>query len=139
MHHVTLGAASRSLGVAKSTLSRAIRDGKLSAIRNKDTNSFQIEVSELDRYRQAVAVLRATDSAARQATIGPEGPDPAVLEVEIAGLRQILSLLQAQLHDTQKQRDSWQQQAERWTCPGFVESCGLGIRVSGLRACCSPV
>jgi hypothetical protein len=26
-----------------------------------------------------------------------------------------------------------------WTCPGFVESCGLGIRVSGLRAFCSPV
>jgi hypothetical protein len=26
-----------------------------------------------------------------------------------------------------------------WTCPGFVESCELGIRVSGLRAFCSPV
>jgi chromosome partitioning protein len=24
-----------------------------------------------------------------------------------------------------------------WTCPGFVEGCGLGIRVSGLRAFCS--
>jgi putative DNA primase/helicase len=29
--------------------------------------------------------------------------------------------------------------AHLWTCPGFVESCGLGIRVSGLRAFCSPV
>ena len=26
-----------------------------------------------------------------------------------------------------------------WTCPGFVESCGLGIRVSGLRAFCSSL
>ena len=30
-------------------------------------------------------------------------------------------------------------QDERWTCPGFVESCGLGIRVSGLRAFCSSL
>jgi hypothetical protein len=28
---------------------------------------------------------------------------------------------------------------EAWTCPGFVEGCGLGIRVSGLTAFCSPV
>jgi transposase len=28
---------------------------------------------------------------------------------------------------------------DTWTCPGFVEGCGLGVRVSGLRAFCSPV
>src|SRR6516165_11329288 len=28
---------------------------------------------------------------------------------------------------------------QHWTCPGFVEGCGLGIRVSGLTAFCSPV
>jgi hypothetical protein len=102
MLHVTLGAASRSLGVAKSTLSRAIRDGKLSAIRNHATDSFQIEVSELERYRQAVAIMRATaaHSASLQAAT-PELPDPAVLQAQIDGLRQVLSLLQAQLHDTQ--------------------------------------
>src|SRR5262249_34421500 len=26
----------------------------------------------------------------------------------------------------------------KWTCPGFVEGCVLGIRVSGLTAFCSP-
>ena len=123
MHHVTLGAASRSLGVAKSTLSRAIRDGKLSAIRNHGTNSLQIELSELERYRQAVAVMRATaaDSAALQAAT-PERPDRAVLQAQIDGLRQVLSLLRAQLHDTQQQRDAWQQQAERLALPRPVSS-----------------
>ena len=123
MHHVTLGAASRSLGVAKSTLSRAIRDGKPSAIRNHATNSFQIELSELERYRQAVAVTRATaaDSAALQAAT-PERPDRAVLQAQIDGLRQVLSLLRAQLHDTQQQRDAWQQQAERLALPRPVSS-----------------
>jgi cupin len=32
-----------------------------------------------------------------------------------------------------------QPQAGAWTCPGFVEGCGLGIRVSGLTAFCPPV
>jgi hypothetical protein len=80
MSRVTLGTAARQTGLSKSTLSRAIRDGK---------------------------------RASRQAAIGPEHPDPAVLQAQIDGLRQVLSLVQAQLHDTQKQRDAWQNQAER--------------------------
>jgi hypothetical protein len=28
--------------------------------------------------------------------------------------------------------------ASGWTCPGFVERCGLGIRVSGVTAFCPP-
>ena len=84
MSHVTLGTAARQTGLSKSTLSRAIRDGK---------------------------------RASRQAAIGPEHPDPAILQAQIDGLRQVLSLLQVQLHDTQKQRDAWQNQAERLALP----------------------
>jgi len=86
MTDVTLGAAARQTGLSKSTLSRAIRDGKSSAIRRER--------------------------------------DIAVLEVEIAGLRQLADLLRQladllrqQLSDVTKQRDAWQHQAERLALP----------------------
>ena len=50
----------RIRAVSKSTPSRGIKDGKLSAIRSDDTGSYKIEQSELERYLAAVAVVRAT-------------------------------------------------------------------------------
>ena len=46
---VTLGEAARQSGVSKSRISRAIRDGKLTAVRSSDTGSYRIEQSELQR------------------------------------------------------------------------------------------
>ena len=46
---VTLGEAARQTGRSKSQISRAIRDGKLSAERSVETGSFKIEQSELQR------------------------------------------------------------------------------------------
>ena len=40
--HVTLGEAARQSGISKSTISRAIRDGKLSGVRSPDTGSYRI-------------------------------------------------------------------------------------------------
>ena len=118
MQH-TLGSAARMAGLSKSTLSRAIKDGKMSAIRSDDTGSYKIEQSELERYLAAVAVIRVTaeNRAALQATTQPEHRDFAVLEVEIAGLKQLADLLRSQLSDTMKQQDAWQQQAERLALP----------------------
>jgi excisionase family DNA binding protein len=117
--HVTLGEAARQSGISKSTLSRAIKDGKLSAVRSVDTGSYKIEQSELARYLEATAVIRATvekpaeTGAATQATTPPERYATAALEAEIAGLKQVAELLREQLDDMKGQRDRWQQQAER--------------------------
>jgi excisionase family DNA binding protein len=112
--HVTLGEASRQSGLSKSTISRAIRDGKLSAIRSADTGSYRIEQSELGRYLDAVAVTRATaeTGALTQTATPSEAAATAALEAEIAGLREVGTLLRAELDDTRAQRDAWQQQAE---------------------------
>src|SRR5262245_21541302 len=117
--HVTLGEAARQSGISKSTLSRAIKDGKLSAVRSADTGSYKIEQSELARYLEATAVIRATvekpteTGAAAQSTTPVEQYATAALEAEIRGLKQVAELLREQLHDMKGQRDRWQQQAER--------------------------
>jgi excisionase family DNA binding protein len=56
---MTLGEAARHSGLNKSTISRAIKDGKLSAEKSDETNSYKIDVAELERYREAVRVARA--------------------------------------------------------------------------------
>jgi excisionase family DNA binding protein len=113
--HVTLGEAARQSGVSKSKISRAIRDGKLSAERSSDTGSYRIEQSELQRYLEATSVTRATVAtvAEPQSTTPTEQPDTAALNAQIDGLKQIAELLRNQLTDALQQRDRWQQQAER--------------------------
>jgi DNA-binding IclR family transcriptional regulator len=41
--HVTLGQAAKQSGLSKSTISRAILQGKQFAVRSADTGSYQIE------------------------------------------------------------------------------------------------
>ena len=124
---VTLGEAARQSGVSKSRISRAIRDGKLSAVRSTDTGSYRIEQSELQRYLDATNVTRAARAtvATTLATVAAgelaTGPEQAALEAQIAGLKQVADLLQRQLDDALSQRDKWeqafQQQAQRIALP----------------------
>jgi|SRR5271169_1222862 len=97
--HVTLGAAARQSGLSKSTISRAIRDGKLSAIRSPDTGSYKIEQSELARYLEATAVVRAT------AETGVPADATDALRASVNDLRGMLA-------DMTAQRDAWQRMAE---------------------------
>jgi len=118
--HVTLGEAARQSGVSKSRISRAIRDGKLSAVRSADTGSYRIEQSELQRYLDATQVARATAETVAVSELAT-APDTAVLEAQIEGLRRVADLLQAQRDDALAQRDKWeaafQQQARQLVAP----------------------
>ena len=48
----TLGEAAKAVGFSKPTLSRAIKNGKLSAIR-LDDGSYSIDAAELERWKDA--------------------------------------------------------------------------------------
>ncbi|WMS45378.1 hypothetical protein RDV64_23790 (plasmid) [Acuticoccus sp. MNP-M23] len=52
MTKLTLGLAAREAGISKPTLSKAIKDGRLSAER-QDDGSYAIDPSELARYLEA--------------------------------------------------------------------------------------
>lgn len=123
---LTLGQAARLAGMSKTTLTRAIKAGRLSASR-RDDGSYAIDPAELERvytlqpsppatpatsHSDSRAVHHATPSATATAT--PPTPDVAMatrmsaMEAELRGLKDMVTELR-------QSRDQWQQQAERVT------------------------
>src|SRR3954452_4239296 len=104
MAPVTLGQAARLTGLGKTTITRAIKAGKLSATRSED-GSYEIDPSELSRVysvhpettetvtQSGIAVHHATPSATPRET--PAAPDVtarlAALEAEVRGLKDLLA------------------------------------------------
>lgn len=95
---LSLGEASKLVGVSKSTIWRAIQKGRLSAAARTDEGEFRVEPSELHRVfgeakRSAVAKGDATAA-------------------QIAGLEQMLAFAREQLEKAERDRDAWRAQAE---------------------------
>ena len=128
---LTLGQASQQSGFSKATLSRAIRDGKLSAQKSVETQSFKIDPAELHRYTEAMQVLRATAETEREKHAATPSKDiesdsETAVETRVQEIRKQVELegraklaeerladLKAQLEEMRRQRDKWQEQAER--------------------------
>ena len=125
---LTLGQAARMSRTSKTTLTRAIRAGRLSATR-RDDGSYSIDEAELARVytinAETPATGTATGSTAHRAT-GDGDPaatrvegqtihvaiENAGLRAEVDGLRQILAQMREQLADVKDDRDGWRKQAE---------------------------
>jgi hypothetical protein len=120
MTTLTLGQAAKLARVGKTTLTRAIRAGRLSATR-RDDGGYSIEVSELERvYRLHVPVEGP-----------PEGPDAtdhavppmhratggATLEAEVMHLREMLTMMRERAADLAEERDRWRSMCERLSLP----------------------
>ena len=103
MAKLTLGQAAKQVGKSKPTISKAIKDGKLSG--EKIDGVYQIEVSELLRVYDAVS--EATEAAA--ASPAPEAS--AVSEVEKRFLEEKVADLEARLTDMKDERDAAQKEA----------------------------
>lgn len=110
--YLSLGAAAQQAGVAKSTLSRAIRNGKLSAQRCPETNALKVDPAELARFLDATRIVRLEHSA-------PAVPaaDPA-LATQVQVLESKLALTERHLEEVRADRDEWRQQAQRLALPG---------------------
>ncbi len=128
---LTLGEAAKQSGFSKATLSRAIRDGKLSAQRSPETQSFKIDPAELHRYKEAMQVVRNTIETEREkhaatpsrteektsetalATRIEEIRDRIELEARAKLAEERLADMKAHFEEMRRQRDRWQEQAER--------------------------
>ena len=115
---LTLGQAAKLTGLGKTTLTRAIKAGKLSAHR-KDDGSYEIDGSELSRVytlnldpSETPVTSGETVEMARDATPTETPSDPevtarlAALDMEVQGLKALLS-------EVRESRDAWRGQAER--------------------------
>jgi excisionase family DNA binding protein len=120
MAMLTLGQAARLTGLGKTTITRAIKAGKLSANRRED-GSYEIDPSELSRVYEVRPETpetvtepgRVVQSATPPATPrdGVEThPDVvarlAALEAQLQGLKDLLN-------EVRQSRDDWKDQASR--------------------------
>lgn len=134
---VTLGQAAKLASVSKSTLTRAIKSGRLSAQR-RDDGGYEIDVAELARVYdvriETPATGGATGGVTQDATAPAQPRDAdatpdvtarlAALDAEVRGLRELL----AEVRDS---RDQWRQQAERLAITGPGERRGFWRRLVG--------
>jgi excisionase family DNA binding protein len=113
---LTLGQAAKLVGVSKTTLSKAIAKGRISAGRS-DTGTYQIDPAELTRVYPVVS--QVDGQGGQDKTLGEQPVDTqvtpanaAALKAEIEGLKAQLALMKDQVTDLKDQRDGWQKQAE---------------------------
>lgn len=116
---LTLGEAALQTGKSKSTLSRAIKQGKISASKSND-GSFSIEPAELFRvYKRAYnataeTVANATIDAPRNPIATPEKDIEIVtLRAELSAARERIDDLKRQADEIREDRDAWKHQANR--------------------------
>jgi excisionase family DNA binding protein len=128
---LTLGEAAKQTGFSKATLSRAVKDGKLSAQKSIETQSYKIDPAELFRWAEAMQVVRnraETEGEKQSATpsqYAEKTPETA-FETRLQEVRERAELeaakrlaeervadLKQQLDEMKRQRDKWQEQAER--------------------------
>ena len=111
----TLGQAAKEVGCSKATLSRAIKNGKLSAFRNDD-NTYSIDPSELQRWVDSNS--HRNSKMKRIATQGetPETPpENSKLQAEAEGLRAQVELLKSERDDLRSRLDAESEERRKLT------------------------
>jgi len=104
---LSLSEAATAAGIAKSTIWRAIKAGRISATKTY-TGAYQVDPAEL--FRVFPATPRDGDMKQTAMAVAPVAM--AALEAQINALKEVGGLLKEQLEDTRKDRDAWRTQAE---------------------------
>lgn len=106
----TLGEAAKASGKSKATISKAIKSGRLSAVR-EENGSFSIEASELHR----VYPLNVDGNQERTARTLLETPENTFfvreLQARLEAAKERLADKEALIADLREDRDRWRQQA----------------------------
>lgn len=115
MAMLTLGQAAKLAGLGKTTLTRAIKAGRLSANR-RDDGSYEIDPSELSRVysirHETPETVAHSGLMVRHATPDATLRDPDVT-VRLAALEEQVKGLKDLLDEVRQSRDEWKDQAAR--------------------------
>lgn len=106
----TLGEAAKASGKSKATISKAIKSGMLSAIR-QDTGVFRIEAAEL--YRVYPKTVDGNQDRTPQTVAQTPENTPSVRELQarLEAAQERLTDRDAVIADLREDRDRWRQQA----------------------------
>ena len=102
----TAGTAAKAVGKTKSTITKAIASGKLSAIKN-DKGAWEIDASELNRVYPPT-LLETGENEHKETPIGNSGNTK-----EIEALERLLKAAEEQIEDIKADRDEWRKQANQ--------------------------
>ena len=100
----TAGTAAKAVGKTKSTITKAIASGKLSAVKN-DSGAWEIDVAELHRVYPPAPI----ETVSQQANSTPIGNGGNTIENQ--GLERLVKSLEEQVEDLKQDRDQWRVQA----------------------------
>ena len=100
----TAGTAAKAVGKTKSTITKAIASGKISAVKN-DRGAWEIDAAELHRVYPPFPT--ATVEIERHDTLAETGENSK----EIEALERLLKATEEQLEDVKSDRDEWRKQA----------------------------
>ena len=106
----TLGTAAKASGKSKATISKAIKSGRLSALKD-ETGVYQIEPAELNRV-YPLNVDGNRDRTPRTPEDTPDkGPSLRELQARLEAAQERLADKEALIADLREDRDRWRQQA----------------------------
>jgi hypothetical protein len=119
-----LSTAARLAGVDKSTLRRAVKAGKLSAVRDEH-GVWRIEACEVGRLYPLAAPGEQRPAADPEALPHHAPPAPAAVDALVAQLRETITDLRRErddwkeqaMRDLRRERDDWKEQAMRLALP----------------------
>ena len=114
----TLGQAAKAAGYSKSTLSKAVKSGKLSAKRLED-GSYNIDPAELDRWCSSNGHRNGKNtqlSTPISNEINTEKiPNDSALQKEVEVLREMIEELKSERDYARDQASEWKEQAAKVT------------------------
>lgn len=106
----TLGEAAKATGKSKATLSKAIKTGRISAIKG-DTGAFQIDPSELHRV-YPITVHSEHNSIPHKTPTNTENTGVIrELQARLEAAHERLADKESVITDLREDRDKWRQQA----------------------------
>jgi excisionase family DNA binding protein len=107
---LSAGQAAKHTGVSKPTISRAITDGRLSAIRRED-GSWAIDPAELARWKESYGhrhgTMSQTAPLVETPVTGALHIENARLEAELTGARALLDAERQRAETAEQDRDRW--------------------------------
>ena len=119
---ITLTEATEMTGKSKSTLTRAIISGKLTATRSEDGKTYQVDESELARVYPLVSVNHGSPDDSPSVNQPESVPAAAQIELvqdQIDEIKRIhrreVERMEAQIDDLRQDRDDWKTQASNQT------------------------
>lgn len=119
----TLGEAAKATGKSKATISKAIKSGRISAVKD-ETGTFRIDPAELHRVYTPTAFGEQEETPRKPSVNTENDGHIRELQARLEAAHERLTDKEAVIADLREDRDKWRQQAtalltDRKPKPGF--------------------